>query len=159
MVQNGRAKVLEFNVRFGDPECQVLMMRLRSDIVDLMEACLDGTLPAVSVDWDARAAACVVLAAGGYPGTYEKGVEIQGLESLRDWKDGMVFHAGTAQRDSRFVTNGGRVLGVTALGGSIASAVGEAYKGVERIRWEGVHFRRDIGYRAVGAGGVSGGPR
>ncbi len=152
MIKNGRPKVLEFNARFGDPECQVIMMRLRSDLVDLLEATIDGRLDRVQIDWDRRAAACVVLAAPGYPGTYEKGAEIHGLEDLRDWKSGVVFHAGTARRDSTFVTNGGRVLGVTALGADIGAAVREAYRGVDRIHWEGMHLRRDIGHRVLAAG-------
>jgi len=142
-------KVLEFNVRFGDPECQAIMVRLETDLIDLIEAALTGTLDQVSVKWDPRAAACVVLAAEGYPGAYEKGKEIHGVEQLRDWRNGIVFHAGTAARDGQLVTNGGRVLGVTALGDDIAAAVAEAYRGVEKIRWDGMQFRRDIGRRAL----------
>ena len=152
MIRDGRAKVLEFNARFGDPECQAILVRLRSDLVDLLEATIDGRLDRVSIDWDTRAAVCVVLTAAGYPGAYEKGAEIHGLERLRDWDRGVVFHAGTARRDSHFVTNGGRVLGVTALGADIGGAVAEAYRAVDQIRWEGVHFRRDIGHRAVAPG-------
>ncbi len=142
-------KVLEFNARFGDPECQALLIRLRSDIIDLMDACIDGTLDQVHVDWDARAAVCVVLAAGGYPGAYEKGKVIRGLESLRGWQNGMVFHAGTAQRGQDLVSNGGRVLGVTALGASVRDAVQEAYWAVDHIDWDGMQYRRDIGHRAL----------
>ena len=142
-------KVLEFNARFGDPECQPLMLRLKSDLVELMEACIDGRLAEVAVEWDARAAACVVLAAAGYPGTYEKGKVIRGLDALRGWQNGVVFHAGTVQRDDTIVTNGGRVLGVTALGATVRDAVTEAYRGVEQIHWDGIHYRRDIGYRAL----------
>lgn len=144
-------KVLEFNVRFGDPECQALMVRLKSDLVEAMEAALSGRLDAVSLDWDQRSAACIVLAAEGYPGTYEKGREISGLEKLRDWSNGIVFHAGSASREGRLVTSGGRVLGVTALGRTLAAAVDEAYRAVDQIHWEGMHFRRDIGRQAVGA--------
>ena len=151
MISDGRAKVLEFNARFGDPECEALLVRLRSDLVDLLEATIDGRLDRVPIEWDQRASACVVLAAAGYPGTYEKGAEIHGLEQLRNWSDGVVFHAGTARRDSSFVTNGGRVLDVTALGEDIAAAVAEAYRAVDHIRWEGMHFRRDIGHRAIAA--------
>jgi phosphoribosylamine--glycine ligase len=142
-------KVLEFNARFGDPECQPLMVRLKSDLVDLMEACVDARLAEVKVEWDTRAAACVVLAAAGYPGTYEKGKVIRGLDALRGWQDGAVFHAATAQRDDVIVTNGGRVLGVTALGATVRDAVAEAYYGVEQIHWDGIHYRRDIGYHAL----------
>jgi phosphoribosylamine--glycine ligase len=142
-------KVLEFNARFGDPECQPLMVRLKSDLVDLMEACIDGRLAEVKVEWDTRAAACVVLAAAGYPGTYEKGKVIRGLEALRGWQNGTVFHAATVQRDDVIVTNGGRVLGVTALGATVRDAVAEAYNGVEQIQWDGIHYRHDIGYHAL----------
>ena len=123
-------KVLEFNARFGDPECQPLMLRLKSDLVQLMDA-------------------CVVLAAAGYPGNYEKGKVIRGLEALRGWQNGVVFHGGTAQRDDAIVTNGGRVLGVTALGPTVRDAVTEAYLAVEQLHWDGIHYRRDIGYHAL----------
>ena len=149
MITESGPKVLEFNARFGDPECQPLMLRLKSDLVQLMEACVDGRLAEVNVEWDERAAACVVLAAAGYPGTYEKGKVIRGLEALRGWQNGVVFHAGTAQRDDAIVTNGGRVLGVTALGATVRDAVTEAYRAVEQIHWDGIHYRRDIGYHAL----------
>jgi len=149
MITAAGPRVLEFNARFGDPECQPLMLRLKSDLVQLMEACVEGRLAEVAIEWDARAAACVVLAAAGYPGNYDKGKVIRGLEDLRDWKDGVVFHAGTARRDDAVVTNGGRVLGVTALGTTLTDAVTEAYRAVEQIHWDGVHYRRDIGYRAL----------
>ena len=142
-------KVLEFNCRFGDPECQPLLMRLRGDLAELMDAAVDGRLAETRLEWDARAAVCVVLAAGGYPGTYERGRPIRGLEALRDWRDGMVFHAGTARRDGEVVTDGGRVLGVTALGADVTAAVAEAYKAVDQISWDGMQYRRDIGRRAV----------
>jgi phosphoribosylamine--glycine ligase len=144
-------KVLEFNVRFGDPECQALMVRLRSDLFELMERTVTGTLAGTRIEWDRRASACVVLAAAGYPGSYEKGQEIRGLEVVREWPNGVVFHAGTAMRNGHIVTNGGRVLGVTALGRDVAAAVTEAYRTVEQIQWDGVHFRRDIGQRALEA--------
>ncbi len=149
MVHEGRAKVLEFNVRFGDPEAQVLMVRLASDLADLMEAACDGTLGDVAIEWDPRAAACVVLAAGGYPGDVEKGRPIEGLDGLRDWTEGVVFHAGTRRAGGRVVTDGGRVLGVTGMGADIAGAVAAAYRGVDRIAWPGMHCRRDIGRRAL----------
>src|SRR5437667_4148022 len=133
MVQGGRAKLLEFNVRFGDPEAQVLLVRLRSDLVDLLERATAGRLAGASVDWDPRAAACVVLAAEGYPGAVERGRPITGVESLRGWLDGIVFHAGNRRDDGALVTDGGRVLGVTALGDTIGRAVGAAYAAVDRI--------------------------
>lgn len=142
-------KVLEFNARFGDPECQALLIRLKSDIVELMEACIDGNLDQCRIEWDERAAVCVVLAAGGYPGGYEKGKLIHGLEHLHGWQNGVVFHAGTAQRDDDLVTNGGRVLGVTALGAGVQDAVREAYWAVDQISWDGMQYRRDIGHRAL----------
>jgi phosphoribosylamine---glycine ligase len=150
MVHEGQAKVLEFNVRFGDPEAQVLMMRLASDLAALMDAAADGNLVDVAVEWDPRAAACVVLAAEGYPGAVELGRPIEGLEALRGWTNGMVFHAGTRRDGDRVVTDGGRVLGVTALGDTIAGAVANAYEAVAHIAWPGMHFRGDIGHRATG---------
>jgi phosphoribosylamine--glycine ligase len=149
MVTDNGPKVLEFNVRLGDPECQPLMLRLKTDLVDLMEACIERRLDAAHVEWDSRAAVCVVLAAGGYPGNYEKGKTIRGLEKLKGWSSGVVFHAGTARRDGAIVTNGGRVLGVTALGDSIGAAVAEAYRAAALIEWDGMHYRRDIGHRAL----------
>jgi len=149
MIQHGVPKVLEFNARFGDPECQTLLIRLQSDLLEAIEAVVDERLESVSLQWDERASACVVLAAEGYPGKYEKGREIHGLESLRGWRNGVVFHAGTARRDGAVVTNGGRVLGVTALGEDIAAAVAEAYRAIGQIKWDGVYYRRDIGRRAL----------
>jgi phosphoribosylamine--glycine ligase len=151
MITESGPKVLEFNARFGDPECQALMLRLKSDLVPLMEACVDGRLAESEAAWDDRAAACVVLAASGYPGNYEKGKVIRGLDTLRGWQNGVVFHAGTARRDDAIVTNGGRVLGVTALGATVGDAVNEAYWAVEQIHWDGIQYRRDIGYRALEA--------
>ena len=150
MIRAGRAEVLEFNVRFGDPECQPLMLRLRSDLFEVMNAVIDGRLDRVRLDWDARPAVCVVLASGGYPGHYEKHLPIAGLDELADWPDGAVFHAGTQQRGDRVVTNGGRVLGVTARGTDIGGAVSAAYAAAAHISWLGVHYRKDIGRRALG---------
>ncbi len=149
MVTREGPKVLEFNVRFGDPECQAILMRLRGDLLEMMNATVDGELSTLSPQWDERPAVCVVMAAEGYPGNYEKGRVISGLEDLREWSDGVVFHAGTATDEGRVVTAGGRVLGVTAIGSDIDAAVGEAYRAVDAIRWEGVHFRRDIAHRAL----------
>jgi phosphoribosylamine--glycine ligase len=149
MVNEGHAKVLEFNVRFGDPEAQVLLARLRSDLCDLVDRACDGRLAGATIEWDPRVAVCVVLAGGGYPGAVERGRPIEGLETLRGWREGVVFHAATRRADGRFVTDGGRVLGVTALGDTVERAVGEAYAAVDRIRWPGMHYRRDIGHRAL----------
>jgi phosphoribosylamine--glycine ligase len=149
MVRDGRAKVLEFNVRFGDPEAQVLLARFDGDLADLMLRTCEGRLAGATVRWDPRAAVCVVLAAEGYPGPVQKGRPIDGLDALRGWTNGVVFHAATAGRDGRVVTDGGRVLGVTALGDGIEAAVDEAYRAVGRISWRGMHYRRDIGHRAL----------
>lgn len=150
MLTDQGPKVLEFNVRFGDPECQALLVRLDSDLLDLLEACIDGRLSEVQPRWEEHAAACVVLAARGYPGAYERGHVIRGLDALQAMPEVVVFHAGTARRGNDFVTNGGRVLGVTARGPDVAEAVRRAYAAVNRIHFEGMHYRRDIGYRALG---------
>jgi len=149
MITKEGPKVLEFNVRFGDPECQAVLMCLRSDLVPLLEAAVEGKLDRVEAQWGEEASVCVVLCSGGYPGNYEKGKEIRGLEKLRNWQRGFVFHAGTMKKDSRWLTSGGRVLGVTALGSSIAEAVSEVYRAVSEIQWEGMHYRRDIAERAL----------
>jgi phosphoribosylamine--glycine ligase len=149
MVRDGRAKVLEFNVRFGDPECQVLMLRLQSDLVDLIEATLDDALVDCRPEWDARASAGVVLAAAGYPGEPVKGAPIRGLDASAARGDEVVFHAGTARRGDDVVTSGGRVLTVAALGDGLSNAVARAYQGVGRIRFEGMQYRHDIGHRAL----------
>jgi phosphoribosylamine--glycine ligase len=149
MIKGDRVSVVEFNARFGDPECQPLMFRLQSDLVDVIEAVINERLAEVSLTWDERPAVCVVLTAGGYPGKYETGQEIAGLESLRGWKDGVVFHAGTAFSNRHYVTKGGRVLGVTAIGSDIGGAILTAYEAVQKITWTGMHYRRDIGQRAL----------
>jgi phosphoribosylamine--glycine ligase len=148
----GAPRVLEFNCRLGDPETQPLMMRLKSDLVDLVEAALDQRLDRTRAEWDARPALGVVMAAAGYPGSYRKHDEIHGLDAAgKDLQpDLKVFHAGTALESARVVTTGGRVLCVCALGDSVAAAQKRAYEGVAKIRWEGVQYRKDIGYRAIG---------
>jgi phosphoribosylamine--glycine ligase len=144
----GEPKVLEYNVRFGDPETQPIMMRLRSDLVSLCLAAIGGRLDRCRAEWDPRAALGVVLAAGGYPGAYDKGLPISGLDS--DFgPDCKVFHAGTRLDDSTVRTNGGRVLCVTALGDSVAAAQASAYSACERIHWDQAYRRNDIGYRAI----------
>lgn len=142
-------KVLEFNARFGDPECQAVLIRLKSDLVPLLEGTIGGSLGQVEVEWRTEPSVCVVLCAKGYPGSYEKGKEIGGLEKLHGWERGIAFHAGTAKRNGRYVTSGGRVLGVTALGRSFHDAVREAYRAIESIGWEGMHYRKDIARRAL----------
>ena len=145
----GRAKVLEFNCRLGDPETQPLMLRLDDDLPALCLAALDGKLAGRTLNWDPRPALGVVLAAGGYPDSYRKGHAIRGIEAAEADHDIKVFHAGTAMRDGTLVTSGGRVLCVTALGNDLAAAREAAYRGVDQIDWDGVFCRRDIGHRAL----------
>jgi phosphoribosylamine--glycine ligase len=150
MIDGESVKTLEFNARFGDPECQPLLMRMKSDIVPVLLAIAEGDLSGVSIEWHDKAAVCVVMAAPGYPGDYRKGDTITGLDAAAAIPDLFVFHAGTAERDGQFVTNGGRVLGVTALGDTVQAAIDRAYEGVAAISWDGVHYRRDIGGKALG---------
>ncbi len=142
-------KLIEYNARFGDPECQVLMMRLKDDVVTLMLACVDGTLDKVGARWRDEVALTVVLAAKGYPGVYEKGSEIRGLAELEGDPHLKVFHAGTRAENGRVLANGGRVLNVTALGATVAEARERAYAAIGRIDWPEGFCRRDIGWRAV----------
>jgi phosphoribosylamine--glycine ligase len=150
MIKDGQVKTLEFNARFGDPECQPLLMRMKSDIVPVLMAVANGNLEGIDIEWHDKAAVCVVMAAEGYPGDYRKGELISGLEAAAAIEDVHVFHAGTAHRDGSCVTNGGRVLGVTALGDSVQDSISLAYRAVECINWQGVQFRRDIGKKALG---------
>jgi phosphoribosylamine--glycine ligase len=149
MVTAGGPKVLEFNCRFGDPEAQPLLMRLQSDLVEALEAVIDNRLDEITLRWDPRPAVCVVMASGGYPGEYEKGKEITGLEAADAMKDVVVFHAGTREEDGRILTAGGRVLGVTALGADITEARDRAYEAVKAIRFPRAHYRTDIGAKAI----------
>ena len=150
MLTNQGPKVLEFNVRFGDPECQPLMMRLKSDLVDLLDAAVDSTLEAMDrPQWDSRASVCVVMACEGYPDNYERGLPIRGLEAAAQVPGVKVFHAGTATSGGQIVTDGGRVLGVTALGDDIAAAKLQAYTAVKAIRWSGAWCRKDISDKAL----------
>ena len=140
-------KTLEFNARFGDPETQPLLVRMESDIVPLFEACIDGTLDQCDLQWKQESSVCVVMAAKGYPGSYEKGKEIFELDEAGALPDVVVFHAGTKSEDGKVLTNGGRVLGVTATGPDTASAIAKAYEAVSKIKWDGIHYRTDIGAR------------
>ncbi len=149
MIKNGKPKVLEFNARFGDPETQPLLMRLKSDLIPALEATIDGNLRDMELEWETGATVCVVMASGGYPGAYEKGKEIFGLEEAARVPDTFIFHAGTSVRDGKVVTSGGRVLGVTALGADIQEAIRRAYEAAGKISWEGAHYRRDIGRKAL----------
>jgi phosphoribosylamine--glycine ligase len=144
----GTPKVLEYNCRFGDPETQPIMMRLRSDLAALCLAALERRLDQVSADWDERCALGVVMAAGGYPESYRKGDVISGLPGA-EAEDCKVFHAGTSERDGQVVTSGGRVLCVTALGDSVWRAQQRAYEAVKQIQWRDAYYRTDIGYRAI----------
>lgn len=144
-------KVLEFNARFGDPETQVLLMRMKSDIVPLLLSTANGSLDLEKtvIDWDDNASVCVVMASKGYPGGYEKGFSIAGIEAAKGLNKAQVFHAGTTKKHGRLVSNGGRVLGVTALGKTIQDAQSNAYAAVQKISFEGAHYRRDIGAKAI----------
>jgi len=150
MITKKGPKVLEFNARFGDPETQPILMRMKGDIVPIFEAIIDEKLDHRFIEWDERAAVCVVLAAGGYPGKYETGIPISGIEKTDQLGNVMVFHAGTKLGGSKqIVTAGGRVLGVTALGDSIKFAMDNVYKAVDMINFEGMHYRKDIGKKAL----------
>jgi len=150
MMTPGGPKVLEFNCRFGDPEAQPILMRLKSDLVDVIMATVEGRLADVVLEWDQRNGLCVVMASGGYPGAYEKGKDIFGLEEASEVANTMVFHAGTRQLGGRIETNGGRVLGVTALGDGLQAARTSAYEAVRKIQFDGAQFRGDIGMRVSG---------
>jgi phosphoribosylamine--glycine ligase len=149
MIKDEKARVLEFNARFGDPEAQPLLMRMKSDLIPVLEATIDKKLAGQKIQWEERPSVCVVMASGGYPGSYEKGKPISGLRDAAKVRDAFVFHAGTALKGGRVVTNGGRVLGVTALGSGIQEAIQRAYEAVAKISWEGVYYRKDIGRKAI----------
>ncbi len=149
MIHDGHPKVLEFNARFGDPETQPVLMRMKGDIVPILEACMKGTLSQHKIEWDNRASVCVVMASKGYPGDYEKGKIIEGLKEVSRMERVFVFHAGTALKDGQIMTNGGRVLGVTGLGEDIPRAIERTYQAVKKIFWDGVHYRTDIGQKAL----------
>jgi phosphoribosylamine---glycine ligase len=149
MITDKGPMVLEFNVRFGDPETQAILPRLKSDLVDIILSALDGKLDTVKLDWDKRACVCVVAASGGYPGDYEKGKKISGLKDLSQKKDLLVFHAGTKKQDNDILTSGGRVLGVTGLGDNISQAIDTAYQGIAQISFEHMFYRKDIGKKAL----------
>jgi phosphoribosylamine--glycine ligase len=163
MITKDGPKTLEFNVRFGDPETEAILPRLRSDLVEVMLAVADGKLSRLkALDWDSRVCLCVVCASGGYPGNYAKDKLISGLEYVDKMKDINVFHAGTRARiindpgqkqEIEYLTNGGRVLGVTGLGKTIKEAIANTYQAVGKISFEGMHYRRDIGRKALDAQG------
>ena len=150
MLTDDGPQALEFNVRFGDPETQAILPRLKSDLVEVMLATSEGKLSKIgSLDWDNRACVCVVAAAAGYPGNYSKGQEIVGLEVTSELADVVIFHAGTKKSGNKILANGGRVLGVTGLGSTIKEAIDRTYQAVEKIHFEGMHYRIDIGGKAL----------
>ncbi len=150
MITKQGPKVLEFNARFGDPETQALIARMDFDLVPVMEACTEsGKLATLNLNWKPQASVCVVMASGGYPGSYEKGKIIDGINEANNLEEVTVFHAGTINENNEVLTNGGRVLGVTALGDNIEMAINHAYEGVSKIKWEGAYFRKDIGKKAL----------
>jgi phosphoribosylamine--glycine ligase len=149
MIEESRAKVLEFNCRFGDPEAQPLLVRMKSDIVPVLEAVADGDISGVQVEWDPRPAVCVVMASKGYPRSYKKGAAISGLDEAGEVPDTVVFHAGTRKSGDKILTDGGRVLGVTSLGETVSEAITRAYRAVGCINWKGLHYRKDIGLKAM----------
>ena len=149
MINGEDIKVLEFNARFGDPETQPILMRMKTDLVPVFEAIVDEQLDRISIQWDERPAVCVVMASKGYPGSYQKGTAIEGLKEIQSTVNVEVFHAGTALQDNRVVTKGGRVLGVTALGDTIAEAIDNAYSAASHIHWDGAYYRKDIGKKAL----------
>ena len=149
MIDGDRIKVLEFNGRFGDPEAQPLLVRMQDDIIPIIEAVIDERLDTCRLTIDPRASVCVVMASGGYPGKYKKGLEIKGIEAANRMRDVVVFHAGTSAKDNKILSQGGRVLGVTALGPTVDAAIKKAYQAVAKITWDGVHYRSDIGKKAL----------
>ncbi len=149
MLTEDGPKVLEYNVRFGDPETQAILPRIKSDLAEVLMAAGRGELGRKTIEWDERECVCVVLAAGGYPGSYEKGKRITGIEDAQE-EGAVIFHAGTKWENGHLLTNGGRVLNVTGMGNNIEEAVSNTYKAVSKIQFDGVHYRRDIAYRAIG---------
>ena len=151
MIEEGEPKVLEFNVRFGDPETQVTFPRLRNDLLEVLLAIRGGTLNRINLEWFSHAAVCIVLASGGYPDKYETGKEIKGLQRLAGVKGIFPFYAGVRKEGKRLFTDGGRVLGITATGKDLRRAIGRAYQAVQKIHFEGVYYRRDIGFKGLRA--------
>jgi len=149
MIDRDKIKVLEFNGRFGDPEAQPLLVRMKNDIVPVMEAIIDDRLNTCELEIDQRASVCVVMAAGGYPKSYKKGYEIKGIDAANRMRDVVVFHAGTRAEGKKVLSHGGRVLGVTALGDTVELAIKKAYQAVAKIKWAKVHYRTDIGQKAL----------
>lgn len=147
MITNNGPKVIEYNARFGDPETQVVLPRLKTDLIDIINAVIDEKLDTLEIEWEDNACVCVIAASGGYPVKYAKGYEISGLDTLADEEDIMVFHAGTDLKDGKLVTSGGRVLGVTAKGCDLTEAIKKAYAAIEKVSFTDMHYRRDIGVK------------
>ncbi len=148
MIKDNQPKLIEHNVRFGDPECQTLMMRLKSDLLDLLEASARGDISNIKPQWHEQAALCVVMAANGYPSSYQKGTIISGLENIDD-ENVKIFHAGTKKQGAEIISNGGRVLNITAMGDSVKQAQTTAYQAIKKINWQDGFYRTDIGYKAI----------
>ena len=149
MIENGNPKVLEYNVRLGDPETQVILPRLKNDLLDVLLAAREGTLDRINLRWHSQAAVCVVLASGGYPGSYEKGKPIMGLEKLFSLNNVFPFCAGVKREDSSLITNGGRVVGITAMGDNLNKAAQQAYRAIDKVHFERMYYRRDIGKNRI----------
>lgn len=147
MITNNGPKVIEYNARFGDPETQVVLPRLKTDLIDIINAVIDEKLDEIAIEWEDNACVCVVAASGGYPVKYQKGYEIKGLDKLANKDDIMVFHAGTDIKDGKLVTSGGRVLGVTAKGANLDDAIAKAYEAIKNVEFTDIHYRRDIGVK------------
>jgi phosphoribosylamine--glycine ligase len=149
MIFNNKPNLLEFNVRFGDPEAQVVLPKLKGDLADIMLKAIDSDLKQAKVEWDQRSFVCVVLASGGYPGKYQKGKEISGLDNAEKEKDVLVYHAGTKKENGKILTNGGRVLSVVGSGLTLREAKEKAYQAVDKINFKGVQYRKDISDKAL----------
>ena len=147
MLSGGKVYVIEYNARFGDPETQVVLPRLKTDLVDIIDAVIDGKLDEMEIEWEENAAVCVIAASGGYPVKYEKGYEISGADAFDSVDDIMVYHAGTDLKDGKFYTSGGRVLGITAVAENLDEAIKKAYSAVEKISFKDMHYRKDIGVK------------
>jgi phosphoribosylamine---glycine ligase len=149
MIKDSEPTVLEFNCRFGDPETQPLLMRMKSDIVPIINAVIDGGLNGYEIEWKPESSVCVVIASKGYPGDYKTGIELRGLEAMEDLENVVLFHAGTTIADGKIVSNGGRILGVTSIGNSISESIDLAYKATRMMDDEDIYYRTDIGKKAL----------
>ena len=149
MIEAGEPKVLEFNVRFGDPETQVTLPRLKNDLLKVLLSVSEGSLERIKLEWRRQVTTCVILSSAGYPGKYETGKTIEGLSQLSHMKRGFPFWAGVKRENGNLITSGGRVLGITASADTIKESIRQAYRGVSKVHFEGMHYRHDIGYQAL----------